>query len=165
MTIKSTAQNGLILRQEVILTKKFLGHRTAHVDGIAAPVKARSFVASYTRNVLDGEGLIEFAPFVVNKRLQLPLVWVSWVKIVVGTAVAWTLAATDGDGGGTADEVDDPLLDVELAAGTGNASVRVMRDFAPGEKLRFITATAVTSPHGILQVEFHPIEDLSRPWN
>lgn len=165
MSIKATSL-GMILRQEVAIGQEFLGERTSHAAGLENPtqVPGRSYLFSYDQNPADGEGLFEFDPFVTSPLGARPLIFVSWVKIRIG-GVAWSVRITDGDESAGGPNIDDPLLDVELASGTGNASVRVMRDFPPKSKLRVITAAAAGA-QGIIEVEFHPaVDSFSRPFN
>lgn len=163
MGIKFSGQQGGILRQEVTTGSAFTGVRTVHAAGVDSPVNERSFIYKYDRLAGDGEGLFEFDHFTTSSRGQRPVVFVSFVKLLVGAGVAWSLRITDGDRSGTATTIDDPALDVELASGTGNASVRLMRDFPPRCNLRAVVA-AVGAPFGAIEVHVQPIEELARPW-
>lgn len=103
-----------------------------------------------------GEGLFEFDPFVAPGIGSKPMIFVSWVKLRLGSSVSYDITMTDGDLTGGSTDIDDPVLDVPLATGSGSDSVRIMRDFPPGSKLRVITG-ATTGAKGIIEVEFHTV--------
>ncbi len=145
-------------------------HTILAISASTIEVATASFTADAADTTADfahegGEGLFEFDPFVTSPLASRPLVFVSWVKIKIGSGAAWSIRITDGDEGDTPYNIDDPSLDVELDSGTGDASVRVMRDFPPKSKLRVITDAAVGAK-GIVEVEFHPaVDSFSRPFN
>lgn len=82
-----------------------------------------------------------------------------WLKILVGSGVAWALYVTNGKAGGDpATVVDLTADDAPLDSGTGSVAKAVSYELAPDERLRLVTA-AVSSSEGVFQVHFLPVVD------
>lgn len=141
---------GQYIRQEVANGISFTGERTSHAAGRDAPTVVNDIVLQFDRNSADGEGLIEFEPFMSNPKQS---VFVSWVRVIVGPTIGWSVYITDGDESVGAPNVDNPSLDAPVSSGTGNALIAVNRDLPPKAKIR-VTSSAVTSTFGIVEVEF-----------
>lgn len=140
------------LRQRITTTHSFTGIRTAHGDGVGAPVVTSNSM-TYDELDDDGEGLFEAGSL-------SEFAWgvqVHYVQLLVGEGTSWQIYRTSGDRDGSSTTVDDPDRDILLAQGASDYSWAPERLLLSRKSCIRVVTTAVTrAGGGEIEVYFTP---------
>jgi len=114
-----------------------LGHKPVDTDPGYDTVR---HVNSFAKPLDGVMGLMDPTPH-VNAHSHA---FCTGVQIFQADGLAWGVFLTDGMGGGTDVEVDDPAHDILLASGTDRAYQKLNVELLPGQKIRVVCAVATT---------------------